>query len=293
MVVQELFASYEALLREQVLKLEQRRPYRDYIDWLQQQDLRQAEIYWRRLLAGFHEPTPLPVAYRQQSNGAAQPDLLCESMYIQLADDVTQHLGQIARRYGVTLNTLFQAAWSIVLARHSGQQDVLFGAVVSGRSPALRGVERMVGMLINVLPVRIHIDSQETLESWLKRLQEQQAEQRQYDYTPSQYIQQWSEIPQDRQLFESVLIFENYPTEKALSKRPHQVIVEDIESTEMWPYALTLFILPATKTSLLMMYRPALFEALEIEHLLLEVQDVLKQFEMVSDQLLGEFRYKR
>src|SRR6185503_11767490 len=107
-----------------------------------------------------------------------------------------------------------QGAWALVLSMFTAEQDVLFGATVSGRSAGLDGIESMVGLFINTVPVRARISGNEPLVQWLARLQEQQAETRQFEHCPLARIQEWSEIPSGVPLFDNHVVFENFPMEE-------------------------------------------------------------------------------
>ncbi|MEA2693841.1 MAG: hypothetical protein QOJ16_3228, partial [Acidobacteriota bacterium] len=203
----EVVALYDAFSHGRELTLPQPRPFRDYIAWLQRQDLEQAEDYWRSALQGFRSPTSFGVD-RAADDGAGGD--LAESQ-VQLTAERTESLSALARRLHVTFNTLVQGAWALLLSRYSGEDDVVFGATVSGRPPDLDGVEDMIGLFINTLPVRVKLPPDRAVDSWLKELQAQQAEQRQYEYSPLVEIQKWSEVAPGRPLFESILVFENYP----------------------------------------------------------------------------------
>src|SRR5205807_503146 len=133
--------------------LERRRPYRDYIAWQQQQDLSEAETFWRQALKGFTAPTPLGGSRMPESVPAQEGG--CEKQEIRLSAAMTAALQSVAQQHRLTLNTLVQGAWSLLLSRYSGEADVLFGALVSGRPTALVGIESMVGLIINTLPVRV------------------------------------------------------------------------------------------------------------------------------------------
>jgi non-ribosomal peptide synthetase component F len=117
------------------------------------------------------------------------------------------------RNHRVTLNTLLQAVWSLVISRLSGSHDVIFGGVVAGRPPALPGSDRTVGLFINTLPVRVQVPDDADLGTWLAALQAQQARQRQYEFVPLVKIRTWSDVPPTSQLFETLLVFENFPSE--------------------------------------------------------------------------------
>ena len=106
-----------------------------------------------------------------------------------------------------------QSAWALLLARYSREQEVVYGVTVSGRPSELSGVERMVGLFINTLPVRVKVEERESVREWLRRQQAEQVEMRQYEYSALVEVQGWSEVEPGRPLFESVFVFENYPCE--------------------------------------------------------------------------------
>ena len=144
------------------------------------------------------------------------PDFRDHTFHLSAA--TTAALQTFARQQQLTLNTLVQGAWALLLSRYSGEQDVVFGVTVSGRPATLAGVEAMVGLFINTLPLRVQDNPTQPLLSWLHALQTRQAEARQYDYTPLVQIQNWSEVPRGHALFESLLVFENYPIAVSRSK---------------------------------------------------------------------------
>ncbi len=214
LLLREVFASYEAYRAGRTPQLPAPRPYQDYIRWLQRQDMGRAEAFWRGVLAGFRAPTPLGMEqpHGMASGGQDGPDY--EQQYLQLSAEATTALRSLARRNEVTLNTLVQGAWALLLSRHSGHRDVVFGTVVSGRPAELAGIESMVGLFINTLPVRVQLPPESEALPWLQQLQQQQAEARQYQYSPLVSIRGWSEVPPGVPLFESHLVFNNNPADE-------------------------------------------------------------------------------
>src|SRR5262249_9623728 len=128
-----------------------------------------------------------------------------------LSESITAALQKLGYEQQVTLNTVVQGAWALLLSRYSGSEDVVFGATVSGRPASLAGVEEMVGLFINTLPVRVRVKRDERVGGYLQRLQEQQVEVRQYEYSPLVEVQGWSEVGRGVRLFDTLLVFENYP----------------------------------------------------------------------------------
>jgi amino acid adenylation domain-containing protein len=208
LLFQEFSSLYEAYVQGREPRLDTRRPYGDYIGWLQQQDLGEAERFWRRTLEGYAGTFPLP----EDRSGTApdSPDQFSDG-FLALSSEATASLQAFCRREQVTLNTLVQAAWALVLARYGRVDDVVFGAIVSGRPPQLAGIEAMIGMFINTIAVRIRTPRDQPVGAWLRRVQADQFEARRYEYSPLVQVQGWSGIPRGTPLFETILVFENYP----------------------------------------------------------------------------------
>lgn len=206
---------YEALMFYAALcegqnqpRLEPAPAYRDYIAWLKQQDLTPAQEFWQRELKSFTAPTPLVERAPENVPGEQQEPGFTRQ-YIRLSQAATAGLQTVARRHHLTVNTLIQGAWTLLLSRYSGETDIIFGTSVSGRSMDLPGIETTIGVLMNVLPARMQVSPAVPLLPWLQSLQDHQAKMRQYEYTPLQKIYEWCNVPQDQLLFESYLVFQN------------------------------------------------------------------------------------
>ncbi|MBE9069516.1 amino acid adenylation domain-containing protein, partial [Leptolyngbya cf. ectocarpi LEGE 11479] len=196
-----------------------------------------------------------------------------------LSPELTQTLKTFARQHQLTLNTLVQGAWGILLSRYSGETDVVFGVTSAGRPPDLAGAEAMVGVFINTLPARVSVDIEQPLVPWLQSIQTQQASLRQYEYSPLIQVQRWSEVPPGSALFDSIVVFENYPVDPELeavsqeSTATQQARISDIYTTERTHYPLTIVALtdPAAAPGGLLLqglYDPQRFAADSIERLL-------------------------
>jgi hypothetical protein len=280
LILKEVLAFYEAFSRGRDLRLERSRPYRDYIAWLQQQDMSQAETFWRQRLQGFTAPTMLGV---EQVNGNVvgleEED---REQQIRLSAATTAALQELARQQQVTLNTIVQGAWALLLSRYSGQHDVVFGTVVSGRPAELVGVEKMVGPFINTLPVRVQVKPEARLIEWLKQLQAQQAEVRRYEYSPLVQVQVWSDMPRGVSLFESLLAFENYPVETALREEGNgNLHIRSVRPMEKTNYPLTIAAMPGRQLTLRVLYDGRRYEADTVQRLLGHLERVFEG--MVAD----------
>ncbi|MET0395341.1 MAG: amino acid adenylation domain-containing protein, partial [Longimicrobiaceae bacterium] len=191
------------------------RRYREYIAWLERQERSRAEEFWRRTLAGFSDPTPLPALRHvpgvSDNRGAG-------TAMLTLSPERTRALQEQARGWGVTMSTLVQGAWGLLLGRYAGESDVVFGATVSGRPAELPGVEETVGLFINAVPVRVRLNGDAQLREWLAELQKEQVEAREHEYAPLVEVHKWSEVPGGRPLFDSMVVFENFPVEQAVGE---------------------------------------------------------------------------
>jgi amino acid adenylation domain-containing protein len=275
LVLRELFASYEAFRRGRDLDLPRPRPFRDYIGWLREQDLGKAETFWRQYLGGADLPTPLPLD-RGAGRPAARDDWF-DSRLRTLPADLTASLQAFARAHQLTLNTLVQGAWALALSRYAGRPDVVFGAIVSGRPPALEGVEAMIGMFLNNLPVRVRIRDGARLVDWLRELRDAQAELQQFEYTPLVAVRSWSGLPPDTPLFESVLTFENYPHQREGQGRAGGLRMKmGRPTTVRQNYPLHLEALPGPELVLRLTCNTGRFEAADAARLLDRLATVLE-----------------
>ncbi|OUL22222.1 non-ribosomal peptide synthetase [Nostoc sp. RF31YmG] len=211
LLLKEVFELYQATSQTEKLNLQPARTYRNYIAWLQKQDMQPAAAFWRGMLQGFTAPTPVLPKY-QNSN----PDGSYKLQEIRLSTATSNALQALARQHQITLNTLIQGTWALLLSHYSGESDVVFGSTVSGRPATLDGAESMVGLFINTLPVRVQVAADKLLLSWLQQLQNQQVEARQYEHSSLVQIHKWSDVPQHLPLFESIVVFQNYPLSPSL-----------------------------------------------------------------------------
>ncbi|NBC43821.1 amino acid adenylation domain-containing protein, partial [Corallococcus exiguus] len=263
LVLDELFATYESLVTGAQARSSARSAYREYIAWLGKQDTKTAEAYWREALKGVSASTRLPLEARGSKSIKGQQEL-----HVQLTEGESSALQGFAQRQQVTVNTLAQGAWALVLGRHAGEGEVVFGATVAGRPTELDGVEGMVGLFINTLPVRVKLPGDEVVTEWLKGLQKQQAEQRQFEHSALVQVQGWTDVPRRQPLFESLLVFENYPIDDSLKRRTAQLDVRDVWLGERTNYPLTLSVIPGPQLRLRLAYETSRFEQRGMDALL-------------------------
>ncbi|MFJ2685159.1 non-ribosomal peptide synthase/polyketide synthase [Pseudomonas sp. NPDC087342] len=239
--------------------------YRDYIEWLTQQDAQITEGFWKGQLAGFDEPTRLAKALvwtGSEATNSAQGEHF-------LTLDLTQTAGlnAFAREQKVTLNTMVQAAWLLLLQRYTGLDTVSFGATVSGRPAQLVGVEQQIGLFINTLPVVASPRAEQPLAQWLQQVQAQNLALREQEHTALFDIQRWAGQGGEA-LFDNILVFENYPISEALQQgAPQDLRFGEVGNFEQTNYPLTLAVNLGTELSFQLSFDRQQFDETAIEQL--------------------------
>jgi amino acid adenylation domain-containing protein len=272
-LMEELFAIYGG-----ETELPPVRPYRDFVAWQRSRSLGDAEKFWRAALAGFQEPTPIGLQTGMSAPHAVRNAETSEYglEYVEVPDAEMDALRDAARRSRLTINTLVQGAWAALLSRYSGREDVLFGTAVAGRPPELAGVERMVGMLVNTIPVPIRVAPDRRAGEWLDELQQQQAEARRFEHVPLAKVAGWSELPRGRQLFDSLLVFENVPVE-AERLRGTGLDLVDFDFAERGQFPLTVIMEVRTHSRLGVGYDRSRFDRGSMLRLLGHLRTLLAQ----------------
>ncbi|HSF38614.1 MAG TPA: amino acid adenylation domain-containing protein [Thermoanaerobaculia bacterium] len=254
LLVQELGSVFAALQEDREPALPPVRPFSDYIAWLLRQDQARAEPFWRGELAGFTAPNLLCIDHPAGIAGASG----YAEHSIRVSREVTAELQALAARHKLTLQTVTLGAWAMLIGRYSSEEDVVFGGVVSGRPAALPSVETMIGIFINTLPVRVRVSDAGPLASWLQGLQEHQLVRQEFEYSSLTQIQRWSEVPFGSPLFETLYVFENYPT--AGDGSPGSLRIGNLRDFETTNYPITLLLRGGEQISLRLMYDRARLE---------------------------------
>ncbi|MFF0636090.1 amino acid adenylation domain-containing protein [Nocardia sp. NPDC004151] len=245
------------------------RPYRDYLAWLETRDQEAAEAAWTRALEGVDEPTLL--ARPDSSRGTAA----ARQVRVHLSEDRTAALVAVAHRQETTLNTVVRAAWAIVLASATAREDVVFGATVSGRPPQLPGIESMIGLFVNTVPVRVRLDYGETLAQLLRRMQTEQAALLDHDHLGLARIQQAAGTAA---MFDTVTVFESYPVDTAGLSEDTDIAgmhVLDVHGRDAAHYPLGLIVHLGARLQLTFEYLPDSFTPQQIDALADRLRRVL------------------
>ncbi|MDF1845047.1 MAG: amino acid adenylation domain-containing protein [Rubripirellula sp.] len=286
LILQELFTTYESFRENKPLDLVTPRPFRDLVVWQKNQDLSAAESYWRRALAGIESSTPLVVDHSPPPRSDRVPQFDWQETH--LSSTVTASLHSTLRQWRVTMNTLMQGIWALLLSRYSGNETVVFGGIVSGRPPSLQGVESMVGLFINTLPVCVKCPDDMEVNRWLGELQVQQLEMRQYEHSPLNLVQRWSNVPSGQPLFESILQFENYPKDSPLEEMGKSIAIQKVRWFDRTNFPLVVLVEPKEQLGIRLLYDTDRFDAQTIKRMLGHLETLLMGIAENPHQRLGD-----
>lgn len=222
------------------------RPFRDYVEWQQRQDGVAARDYWTQLLAGIEGPTPLGIDRAETDDtGVAEHRATLDA-------DLTAAIMEFARRERLTLATVMQGAWALVLSRYAGQPDVTFGTVLSGRPADLAGAEEMIGLFLQTVPLRVVAADVEEILPWLHAIQTAHPRREAHGHIGLSEIRAAAGLPASTPLFDSLLIVETYPEsiEAAVSRGDAALRLCDSGMHERTDFPLVLKILPGEAITL-------------------------------------------
>ena len=226
------------------------RPYADYLDWLSKRNVEKSKLAWREYLDGLQAPERLAVPSSSGQSGVAP-----QQVNLEFSIQLTSAWQAFARKHNITVNTLAQGLWAVLLARLTGKSGVVFGVVVSGRPAELAGVEQMVGLFINTVPMRVELEEAELFTVQLERIQQQQSKMLPHQYISLTEIQKAAGTGQ---LFDSLLVFENYPLER--QPAGGRLAISTVSAHDSTHYPLTAVVMPGEQLRVRLDFAPAYFD---------------------------------
>ncbi|MGH2507817.1 MAG: condensation domain-containing protein, partial [Ktedonobacteraceae bacterium] len=273
LIIQKVLSAYKMFCLNREVPIHYGRSYKEHIAWLQQQNISQSEQYWQQTLKGF---TPLPLPFNKPAHTLTGESGGYGEEVLRLSATATAALLSLTRKYHLTMNTLLMGAWALLLSRYSGEDDIVFGTTVSGRSEMVAEIESMVGLFINTLPIRVQVNPTLPYIAWAGELQNLQIAINQHEYSSLTQIRQWSNLPQHIPLFESIFIFENYPLALALQEGNFDVSISDIHSRATTNYPLCLLGKLESEVVLWLQYDTNRFKQQTIRQMLGHLQTLLE-----------------
>lgn len=269
--------------------------YKEFIKWNLKQDKNKQEKFWRDFLADFDTKTLLPEDNKKTEGASRAKNFVCsipKAAAVKIAD--------FTRKQSVTLATLIYTAWGVLLQRYGNLEDVVFGTTVSGRIPEIKGINNMVGLFINTLPLRVKANASEKLSDLLAGVDELLKLREEYESTPLADIRAYSEFSGTESLFDSIVVMENYPLDSQLNNGNEILNIKACEIFEMTNFKLTLVIAESDGgIDLKFSYNGEAFESATIsrlaKHLINIINDMVSdpQKELGSIEMLDEEEKKK
>ncbi len=264
--------------------------YGHYVRWLAQQDPAVDEVFWTQALQQIEGTTLLADATRQVQSWAGDRAGYAK-IYTQWGISQTTDLRNYAKQQRVTLNTVIQAAWALLLHRYTRKETVVFGATVAGRPTSLAGVEDMLGLFLNTIPVPVQYQSQQSVGEYLRTIQQTNLALREHEHTPLADIQRWAGSA-GRSLFDSIIVFENYPINKALQASVGQSLqFGEVASEGLTGYAMDLQVIIDEELSIEYCYATDQLSDVLVLQLRRQMESVLIQMIAQPNQPLSELTW--
>ncbi|HEX3048419.1 MAG TPA: condensation domain-containing protein, partial [Bacillota bacterium] len=269
-ILKELLATYEQLRQGRELAPTHKGKYKEYLKWLNKQDSQGAASFWRKHLQGFDTKTRLPYDHNRQKSARA------ETYTETYSSDFTATIHEFAKTQNLTTATLLYSVWGLLLQKYNNIDDVVFGTTVSGRTPDIKGVEKIVGLFINTPPLRIQTDAGETGVAFLHRMQRTLREREEFEYTPLAEIRPLVAIQSQENFFDSIVVIENYPLDQAFSDNHSGLNLRLDSIFEMTNYDITVVISTFDTIHLRIIYDAHLFNPDTIQRIAGHFQTLLR-----------------
>ncbi|WP_025858616.1 non-ribosomal peptide synthetase [Pseudomonas sp. CHM02] len=279
LLMNDFFDIYMALGEGREAQLATPPRYRDYIAWLQRQNLNEARQWWQQNLQGFERTTPIPSdrPFLREHAGHSG-GMVVGDCYTRLDARDGAQLRELAQAHQLTVNTFAQAAWALVLRRLSGDRDVLFGVTVAGRPVEMPEMQRTVGLFINSIALRVKLpedDQRCSVRQWLSGLLDSNMQLREYEYLPLVTIQEHSELPKGQPLFDSLFVFENAPVEVSVLDRAQSLNATSDSGRTHTNFPLTAVCYPGDDLGLHLSYDQRYFDETTVQGMLGEFKRLL------------------
>ncbi|WP_353896093.1 non-ribosomal peptide synthetase [Aliikangiella maris] len=286
MIFSDLFQCYEKYCKGENVPLEREAvSYDRYIQWLDKYDQQKATDYWKEYLFDYANevgPPYFDLPFKGEYQHANQ--------IFYFDEQLTEKINQLCQSNGITFNHFLVSAWGVLLQKYQNTNDVVFGSVVSGRPPALNGVNDMVGLFINTIPTRVKSDANQTFAQLCQQVSEQTVASNPYEYSPLFEVQANTKLK--NKLLDHVIVFENYPISqqmRALGETVGGLRVVDVEVYEQTNYDFNLIVNPGEQTKLTFIYNENRYSKAIIESLQSSLQtlvsQLIEQFDATTEQL--------
>ncbi len=285
LILKDVYAFYDAYCHGNDIRLADPIPFHKHIDSLYEKDLFDSKGYWQELLKDFTAPTSVDVLPKIESLHPGE--FRYETKEIKISNKITEVLKNVARKHDITLNTMVQGAWGLLLSRYTGTEDIVFGAVRACRRSTVDEAESIVGLFINNLPVRVRIQPDCNLIPWLQDLRKQHILVRDHEHTPLVEVLGWSDVPRRTPLFESYVVFDNYELNDRLRENGGNWKNRDFQLIEETGYPLTLYGYGGSKLSLKISFDKSRLDGENVERMIGHLKTLLESMAENQDRSIA------
>lgn len=285
-ILREVFGFYESYRQDRDPEMPPPPSYKKHLEWIGRYDPTGSRSYWEEILEGFQKPTSFGVGGNHGSS--LHRDATFPEREFHLSATATEALQSFTEEQALTLTTLVQGAWALLLSRYSDGEDVLFGATRACRRSIVEGVESMVGLLINTLPLRVRVPDRIPALEWLKGLHAQWRSMRDHEQTPLFKIKEWSDIPGSDALFESIVVFDDSSLHARMQSLGGNWDNRRISILEQTNYPLTLAAYGGSELRIGIQYDALRFKDETIDRMLEHLQVILESIVEKPGSPLGE-----
>jgi fengycin family lipopeptide synthetase D len=287
-IVKEFLQIYSCLSQGIPVSLDRAYPFSSYIEWLNKQDKALHINYWKEYLDGYEKCAVIP----GKISSLEGTDKEMREYNLVFEKSLTAKLYRLANEAGVTLNTVIQAVWGILLQKYNNTNDVVFGNVVSGRPPELTGIEQMVGLFINTVPIRITSCSEETVIELIKKIHQKELESKTHEQCPLADIQTNSYLKND--LINHIMVFENYPLDKEANStgalKGQAFTIDNVKSYEETNYSLDVTVVPGDELNINFNYDARVFDDAFVSNMAGHMSNIAVFFAESWDKALREIQ---
>jgi amino acid adenylation domain-containing protein len=271
-ILKEFFKAYNDLAHQRIPIKPVKNKFKEYIRWLETREKNKQEKFWREYLRGIETPTELAIKMKKTKsaldNKLSEEDLQHTGKYqTRWSREIKNEIEAFVKKHRITLAALFYTSWGILLQKYNNTDDILFGTTVSGRSAKLKGIEDMVGLFINTLPLRVKQDPTAPVTGLLKQVEQLLKAREEYESTSLADINQYSQADNRGELFDSLVVLENYPLDRRLMLENNELSVDSFSMTEVTNYDLAVGIVVFDDLDLDFVYKRECFEPGIIENL--------------------------
>ncbi|MDY7994287.1 condensation domain-containing protein, partial [Paenibacillus polymyxa] len=276
LLFEELFTLYYGILKnDAAVSLPQRPSYKNYIKWVQEQENELGFDYWGAYLEGYEGTTLLPI-FNGRINSM---EYKSKELSWYLGENLAQKLRELASQNNVTLNVVLQVIWGVLLQKYNNTEDVVFGSVVSGRPTSIANIERMIGLFINTIPVRIKSSENENFINLIRKNQKNAIKANSFEISPLYEIQ--ARTDQKANLVSHIMIFENYPLGDSLQyiedKSPDKLLIKNPIIREQTNYDFNIIVIPGKNIEIQLRYNARVYDELVIKNMKNHFNHLLQQ----------------